>query len=129
MKKLIAVALVSVLGLSACGSSGGAVTNLDAKSFSQKITEAGVTVLDVRSAGEFSEGHLQGAINVDVEGMQFDGDIAKLDKTKVYAVYCHSGRRSVIASKKMADAGFTSIFNLTGGILEWTSAGFPVVTV
>ena len=105
------------------------MTNLDAKSFSQKITEAGVTVLDVRSAGEFSEGHLQGAINVDVEGMQFDGDISKLDKTKVYAVYCHSGRRSVIASNKLADAGFTSIFNLTGGILEWTSAGFPVVTL
>jgi len=129
MKKLIAITLASVLGLTACGSSGGAVTNLDAQSFSQKISESGVTIVDVRSAGEFSAGHIEGAINVDVEGMQFDADIAKLDKTKVYAVYCHSGRRSVIASNKMADAGFTSIFNLSGGILEWTSAGLPVVTI
>ena len=59
--------------------------------------------------------------------MTFDGDIAKLDKSKTYAVYCHSGRRSGIAVGKMADAGFTKLFNLDGGIQVWQAAGLPLV--
>lgn len=126
MKKLIAVLFTSTLALTSCGSY--AATNLDAAEFQKKTQEAGVVVLDVRSAGEFYGGHIEGAINIDVEGMTFDTDIAKLDKSKTYAVYCHSGRRSGIAVGKMADVGFTSLFNLDGGIQVWQGAGLPLVT-
>lgn len=126
MKKLIAVLIGSALLLTGCGSS--AATNLGAADFSKKVTEPGVVTLDVRTAGEFLAGHIQGAINIDVEGMTFDGDIAKLDKTKTYAVYCHSGRRSGIAVGKMKDAGFTKLFNLQNGIQDWQAAGLPLVT-
>lgn len=126
MKKLIAVIFASTLVLTSCGSS--AATNLGAADFQKKTQEADVVVLDVRSAGEFYAGHLEGAINIDVEGMTFDGDIAALDKSKTYAVYCHSGRRSGIAVGKMADAGFTKLFNLDGGIQIWQAAGLPLVT-
>ena len=126
MKKLIAVLFTSTLALTSCGSY--AATNLDAAEFQMKTQEAGVVVLDVRSAGEFYGGHIEGAINIDVEGMTFDADIAKLDKSKTYAVYCHSGRRSGIAVGKMADVGFTSLFNLDGGIQVWQGAGLPLVT-
>ena len=102
MKKLIAVLFATTLALTSCGSS--AATNMGAADFQKKTQEAGVVVLDVRSAGEFYGGHIEGAINIDVEGMTFDGDIAALDKSKTYAVYCHSGRRSGIAVGKMADA-------------------------
>jgi rhodanese-related sulfurtransferase len=83
--------------------------------------------LDVRTAGEFAEGHIQNAINIDVEGGQFDSGIAQLDKTKTYAVYCRSGRRSGAAVEKMSDAGFTSLFNLNAGIVVWQNQGYPVV--
>ena len=126
MKKLIAVLFASTLALTSCGSS--AATNLGAADFQKKTQEQGVIVLDVRSAGEYYGGHIDGAINIDVEGMTFDGDIAKLDKGKTYAVYCHSGRRSGIAVGKMSDAGFTSLFNLDGGVQVWQSAGLPLVT-
>jgi rhodanese-related sulfurtransferase len=126
MKKLIAVLFASTLALTSCGSS--AATNMGAAEFQKKTQESGVVVLDVRSAGEFYSGHIEGAINIDVEGMTFDGDIAKLDKTKTYAVYCHSGRRSGIAVGKMADAGFAKLFNLDGGIQVWQAAGLPLVT-
>jgi rhodanese-related sulfurtransferase len=126
MKKLIAVLIGSALLLTGCGSS--AATNLGAADFAKKVTEPGVVVLDVRTAGEFLAGHIQGAVNIDVEGMTFDGDIAKLDKTKTYAVYCHSGRRSGIAVGKMKDAGFTKLFNLQNGIQDWQAAGLPLVT-
>ncbi|MFM6840973.1 MAG: rhodanese-like domain-containing protein [Candidatus Planktophila sp.] len=126
MKKLIAVIFASTLALTSCG--GSAATNMGATDFQKKTQEAGVIVLDVRSAGEFYTGHIANAINIDVEGMTFGADIAKLDKSKTYAVYCHSGRRSGIAVGKMAAAGFKSLYNLDGGIQVWQAAGLPLVT-
>ena len=126
MKKLIAILFASTLALTSCGSPSA--TNMGAADFQKKTLEPGVVVLDVRSAGEFDTGHIEGAVNIDVEGMTFDSNIAKLDKSKTYAVYCHSGRRSGIAVGKMADAGFTKLFNLDGGIQVWQAAGLPLVT-
>lgn len=125
MKKIITTVIAVGLLLTGCSSSSSA-TNLDSKAFSNKIAEPGVVILDVRTAGEFAAGHIGGAINIDVEGMQFESGIANLDKTATYAVYCHSGRRSGIAVDKMADAGFTSLFNLSSGIADWQANGFPV---
>jgi rhodanese-related sulfurtransferase len=66
-------------------------------------------------------------MNIDVEGMRFESEIAKLDKNATYAVYCHSGRRSGIAVGLMKEAGFTSLFNMKSGIEEWSAAGLPLV--
>lgn len=126
MKKLLSVLFASTLILTGC-SSGGSATNLEASEFANKIAEPGVVILDVRTVGEFAEGHIQNAINIDVESGQFDSGIAELDKAKTYAVYCRSGRRSGIAVGKMSDAGFTSLFNLNAGISDWQSQGYPVV--
>jgi rhodanese-related sulfurtransferase len=126
MKKIIAVLAASALFLTGCGESGA--TNLGAQDFQSKTTEPGVVVLDVRTSGEYMAGHIANSINIDVEGMTFDGDIKSLDKDATYAVYCHSGRRSVIAVNKLKDAGFTNLFNLTNGIQDWQGAGLPLVT-
>jgi rhodanese-related sulfurtransferase len=126
MKKLLVALFASTLLLTSC-SSGGSATDLGASDFSNKIAEPGLVILDVRTAGEFAEGHIENAINIDVEGGQFDSGIAELDKTKTYAVYCRSGRRSGVAVAKMSDAGFTSLFNLNAGITDWQSQGYPVV--
>ena len=126
MKKLFAVVAASTLFLTGCGGTGA--SNLSATEFQKKISEPGVVVLDVRTVGEFMGGHIAKAINIDVEGMTFDGDIAKLDKSATYAVYCHSGRRSGIAVGKMKEAGFKNLFNLTNGVLDWQGAGLPLVS-
>ncbi len=126
MKKII-TALVAVLLLAGCSNSSSAI-NLDANGFANKVAETGVVTIDVRTPGEFMVGHIQGAINIDVEGMQFDSEIAKLDKAKFYAVYCHSGRRSGLAVAAMNKAGFKNIFNLTNGITDWQNQGLPLVT-
>jgi rhodanese-related sulfurtransferase len=60
--------------------------------------------------------------------MNFDSEIAKLDKSATYAVYCRSGRRSQVAVDRMKDAGFTNLFNLNAGVEDWVSAGLPLVT-
>jgi rhodanese-related sulfurtransferase len=129
MKKgLIASLLIGALALTGCSSSAS-TTNLNSQAFAKKIKEPGITLVDVRSAGEFASGHIQNAINIDVEGMQFDAEIAKLDNSATYALYCHSGRRSAIAVEKMNKAGFTHLFNLTTGISDWAAQGFPVTTL
>ena len=125
MKRLVAVLASSLLLLSGCGNTSS--TNLNAADFQKKSAEPNVVVLDVRTAGEFAMGHIEHAINIDVESMTFDGDIKGLDKSKTYAVYCHSGRRSGIAVEKMKSAGFKDLFNLTNGIQEWQAAGLPLV--
>jgi phage shock protein E len=125
MKKLISAMAASLFLLTSCGSSG--TTNLSAADFQAKTQESGVVTLDVRTPGEFASGHLVNAINIDVEGMQFDAQIAELDKSATYAVYCRSGRRSQIAVDRMKDAGFSNLFNLNAGVEDWAAAGLPLV--
>lgn len=125
MKK-IAIIVSALLVLTGCSSASS--TDLNAAEFQAKTQESGVITLDVRSPGEFMEGHLVNAINIDVENPSFATEIAKLDKTATYAVYCRSGRRSANAIATMKDAGFTSTFNLNAGVQEWAQAGFPLVT-
>lgn len=125
MKK-IAIIVSALLVLTGCSSASS--TDLNAAEFQAKTQESGVITLDVRTPGEFMEGHLVNAINIDVENPSFATEIAKLDKTATYAVYCRSGRRSANAIATMKDAGFTSTFNLNAGVQEWAQAGFPLVT-
>lgn len=128
MKKLIIFAIAPMLLLlAACGASTVKVNNLNADAFASDINNPGVVIVDVRSAGEFATGHIQNAINIDVESANFDTKIAKLDKSVEYAVYCHSGRRSAIAAEKMSNAGFEKITNLNGGVISWQAAGYPLV--
>jgi rhodanese-related sulfurtransferase len=129
VKKIFALLISSIVVLTGCSStSTPTVEHLDSARFADKIVETDVVTLDVRTAGEFMAGHIDGAINIDVEGSTFDAEIAKLDKSKTYAVYCQSGRRSQIAVDKMASAGFASLFNLENGIADWNANGLPVVT-
>ena len=128
MKKFFSlIAVPLLLLLTACGGTSAKVNNLNAEGFASEIKNTGVVVLDVRTPGEFAAGHIQNAINIDVEASDFDTNIAKLDKSKEYAVYCHSGRRSGIATQKMVKSGFTKVSNLDGGIQSWQAAGFPLV--
>ena len=85
-----------------------------------------LTIIDVRTPAEFAEGHLEGAINADVQGGQFSAFLAGLDKGAAYVVYCRSGNRSAVAAQAMVDAGFTEVYDL-GGIVDLQAAGYAVV--
>lgn len=121
-----AAAVTVAMLLTACGGSGG-YTSQQPADFEKTVATAGVVVLDVRTAGEFAAGHVANAVNIDVESADFDSQIAELDPAQTYAVYCHSGRRSGIAAGKMTAAGFTHVYNLSGGINAWMAAGLPLV--
>lgn len=128
LKRAIGIVFISTLILSGCSSSSDSATNLDPATFKAKTQEPGVIVLDVRTTQEFNEGHLENAININVESDNFLSQIETLDKSKTYAVYCRSGRRSADAVAKMAKQNFTSLVNLDGGVIDWTNSGFTLVT-
>ena len=127
MKKIIGALIgIATLALAACGSSG--ITTQKASDFAQTISNPAVVLIDVRTPSEYASGHIANAVNIDVESGTFEQQIASLDKSKTYAVYCHSGRRSANAASIMSKAGFTKIFNLDGGVTEWVNAGQQLVT-
>lgn len=132
MKKRLVVGLIALVGgvliLSGCSSKASAITNMNAKDFSSMTQQSNVVTVDVRTPSEFSQGHIQGAMNIDVESPTFDSQIAKLDKSKTYAVYCHSGNRSGLATQAMAKVGFTHIYNLQNGLSDWMARGMMTVT-
>jgi rhodanese-related sulfurtransferase len=125
MKKVIASLAVVVL-LAGCSSSPSA-TDLSVSEFTGKVAEQGIVTLDVRTPGEFNEGHIEGAQLIDFQSGNFENEIAALDKSKTYAVYCRSGNRSGQAVKVMREAGFNNLYNLNGGVIDWANAGLPLV--
>ena len=81
------------------------------------------TIIDVRTPEEFQGGHLKDAVNFNVLGPDFQAQVAKLDKTQPVFVYCKVGGRSADAVEKMKSMGFTTIYDMKGGYMAWSSAG------
>ena len=98
--------------------------SVDAEQFAREIEREEVQLVDVRTAEEFAEGHIPGAVNMDVNGVAFEAQIATLDTERPVALYCRSGRRSKVAAEKVVKAGF-EVVELDGGILSWTGDKEP----
>lgn len=87
-----------------------------------------LVIIDVRTSGEFVGGWIEKARNYDVNStVAFNDSVDKLDKNKIYLVYCASGSRSPGACNKLFAKNIKTIYNLTSGISAWKNAGFPVV--
>lgn len=119
-----ATLLVASPVLASCGSDGSASEDTVAR---MSLSPAS-RLVDVRTAAEFAEGHIQGAVNIDVESAGFADSIATLDKAASYSVYCRSGRRSAIAVGLMQQAGFTDVTDLGGMEDAARVLNLPIVT-
>lgn len=85
----------------------------------------GLVVLDVRTAEEFGEGYLPGAVLVDFYADDFVARIDELDRDVPYLVYCRVGGRSARAAQLMDSLGFASVSDVEGGMVAWADAGLP----
>ena len=102
--------------------------NVSAAEFKDLIADrADAILLDVRTPDEVAQGVIRNAANIDFYDGSFIAALDKLDKSKPVLIYCRSGRRSGVAMSKMSELGFTEIYNLQGGIIEWSNAGEEVV--
>ncbi len=102
---LIVVALLAILLLL---KSGGQISTRDAREY----LRSGAMVIDVRSAGEFTAGHLPKAINIPLSEIETVIARKVKDKNQVLLLHCRSGARSGEARRKLRDLGYTHSFNL-----------------
>ena len=126
----IVAASVLLLGCGDDGTStnaGSSASGSDIATDTESAVPADAVIIDVRSAEEFAAGHLEGALNYNVEDGTLAARLSSLDPNGNYIVYCRSGRRSAVAADMMRAAGFDSVADL--GALETAadSTGRPVV--
>lgn len=127
MKKFLTCLLATLGFTTACGQEN--FENVDVQGFSELIADTNVVILDVRTASEFAEGHIKGAINMDQGESDFmEKAKATLPLDKKIAIYCRSGRRSANAAGRLAAEGYQCV-NLKGGILAWKEAGKAVQSI
>ena len=125
MKKILTILLAAIGLNTACSQN---FDNSDVKEFAELISDSSVIILDVRTADEYAEGHIKGAILIDQGQSDFiEKAKAALPIDKKIAIYCRSGRRSANAAGKLGDIGYKCV-NLKGGIIAWKEAGKPVTT-
>ena len=93
--------------------------SVDADSFAQLIEDTTVVRLDVRTASEYSQGHIPGALLIDVTQADFIQKAKQLlPKDKTIALYCRSGRRSKNAAMQLAQHGY-QVVELNTGFNSW----------
>ena len=115
--------LLSVF-LSCNGQASKNIKMIEATGFAEKInTTQKPQILDVRTPEEFTQGHIDDAVNVNWLGDNFVADAKKFDKTKPIFVYCKSGNRSKKATEKLNELGFKNIYELEGGFMKWSDEG------
>ena len=123
--KLLSLTLL-ISSASCQGQSGAQV--LTAQAFETKLnTLPEKIILDVRTASEYSRGHLSGAVLIDYYQRDFSSQLNKLDKTKPVFVYCASGVRSNAAARELIRQGFKEVYDLSGGLSAWVRSGKPIV--
>jgi phage shock protein E len=86
-----------------------------------------IQLIDVRRPEEYAAGHIEGSNNINFLGADFMGQMSKFDKNKEIYVYCRSGKRSSNAAAKLKEQGFTKIYDLQGGIINWEKNNFKII--
>ena len=138
---VLLVIILSLVALGGCAQGGEVATGIETEGrMPENVTPVAAAaliesnrgntdfvILDVRTPGGYAEGHIPESVNLDSQSANFGDELEKLDKSRSYLVYCRSGVRSAAAVKVMTEHGFKTLYNMTGGINEWRSAGFATV--
>jgi len=124
---VLTVAVVALVLTLSNTASGEALTTISVADLRRAQQQGEITLLDVREAWEYEQGHVEGAILMpliyDTAQQALE---AGLDLNEPVYVFCRSGNRSLQASADLVAAGFTDVRNVAGGIIDWNAAGFPL---
>ncbi|MFY7813603.1 MAG: thioredoxin domain-containing protein [Chryseobacterium taeanense] len=129
-KNIIVVFFLIVL--TGCGKAqnGKNESSLPATEFSKKLDQTkDAQLVDVRTPGEFRNGHLKNAMNIDWNADDFTEKVKVLDKEKPVFLYCMSGPRSTAAAAKLQEMGFKNVYEMQGGMMKWRNANLPEIKV
>ena len=113
-----------VASVSSAGEVQNGVFHVTAEEAKRVLAERDdVKVLDVRTADEFKQGGIAGAINIDYYAEDFADQLNALDPETTYLVHCRSGVRSGKSVAILKDRGISKLMHLDGGIKAWINSG------
>ncbi|MGB5242618.1 MAG: rhodanese-like domain-containing protein [Lutimonas sp.] len=129
--KLIPFLLFIFFVLISCGQNGdnskgknAGIQKINVDEF--RLATENSVIIDVRTPGEYENGHIKNAININVSDSNFQEKIAQLNKNEKVYVYCKIGSRSNKAAKILVENGFKQVYDLNGGIISWQRANLPL---
>ena len=124
LKQIFAVIFFSLF---AVGIYAQQVTPINSTDVQAKLKkEKNWVILDVRTAEEFKDGHIKGAINIDIKQPDALAKIDKLDHNAKYIVHCRTNHRSKIAVDHMVQSGFKTVFQMTDGFTGWSANNLDI---
>lgn len=97
--------------------------NINSIEANELILERDINLIDCRTQMEYESGHIKNAVNIDIYSPDFQEKINKLDKGKKYIIYCQTGSRSSAGAGLMDRIGFVDVYNMVGGVMDWSSNG------
>lgn len=122
MKKIslfVGILVVMVIFIFVITSEKDEITKIDAETLQNKLENEEITLLDVREVSEYEGGHIEGAVNAPLSSL--DANQLSYPKDEPIYVICRSGNRSAQAASQLQDAGYTEIYNVSGGMMAWES--------
>lgn len=133
--KNIGILILALIWLSACGQNQSNevtdedhfVKNVQAAEFKALVEKGEGIILDVRTPEEIAKGYIDNASIVNLYDPDFVSKINLIDKSKEIYIYCHAGGRSAEAAKILRKNGFDKVYNLSTGIMDWNSNGYPLI--
>lgn len=127
MKLKILISTLTVILFSFQMTNAQKVTEVNSKQVNEMLQKKkNLVVLDVRTSGEFNEGHIKGAKNIDILQPDAFSKIDKLDHSATYVVHCRTNRRSSKAVEYMKSHGFKNIYQMMDGSTGWAENRLPV---
>lgn len=112
------------------GVGDAAVTGLSAHQFKTMLEQQqgpdDVMVLDIRTPQEYANAHIRGAALIDYYSSDFVERLKKLDRNKVYLIYCRSGNRTGRSLAIFENLGFTQVYHLEKGLIDWVKQKYPL---
>ncbi len=92
-----------------------------------RLMNAGAVLVDLRSANQFKDGHIEGARNVPGDQLAADPKALERLSGKTLVLYCDTGTTTAAAQRTLARAGAGNVFSLRGGLAAWKQENLPVV--
>ncbi len=102
------------------------VQNVDAVKFKELIAKEDAIILDVRTPGEYSRGHIKGSTAINIADPSFVSKVNLLQKDKTILIYCMTGSRSSSGAAYMSRMRFKAIYNMQQGMMDWYRQGYAV---
>lgn len=108
---------VVISGMMATNQISGKYNEIDINEFLNIQSKESITLVDVRTKSEATQGMIEGAINIDVNNLR--EELHKLDKNDNIVLYCAKGLRGYLAYLILNHNGFKNVRNLSGGYKVW----------